>query len=168
MEELSHCSQCETAFRQEPGDAGLCGSCREAQHPSIEGMRGKKWSPLQLGLFSIVCDVMLIPSIMAITRGLGELREVGKREAAGVWRPEHERVRTGAVFGLLAGAARPAVLALIFVAAFASPRAQPRAPFGFADELEDIHEALEHGDETDQELAAVHLMEISASPGPTR
>lgn len=163
MDELSQCRQCEAAFRQEPGDAGLCDSCREAQHPSIEGARAKKWSPLQLGLFSIVCDVMLIPSIMAITRGFGELRQVTRHEEAGVWRPEHERVRTGAVFGLLAGAARPAILALVFAAALASPPAGAREPFGSADELNEIYDALDHGDEEARRLAMGHFLEI----GPT-
>ncbi len=123
MEDLAPCRQCETARRAEPGDAGLCGSCREAQFPSIEAARDKKWSPLQLGLLSLVCDVMLIPSVLAIARAVSELRAVSRHEAAGVWRPEHERARTGAVFGILAGAARPALLGLVMVAALTSPRA---------------------------------------------
>lgn len=159
-DDLAPCRQCETAFRAEPGDAGLCGSCREAQYPSIEAARDKKWSPLQLGLFSVVCDVMLIPSVLAIVRAVSELRAVARHEAAGVWRPEHARVRTGAVFGMLAGAARPALLGLVMVAALTSPRAGAREPFGSGNELEEILARIESRDEWERELAVEHLEEV--------
>ncbi len=34
------------------------------------GDRGGKWSPLQLGLFSLVCDAFLVPTVSAVSRGL--------------------------------------------------------------------------------------------------
>ena len=41
------------------------------------------------GMLSIVCDVLMIPSLLGMWRAFGELNEVARREHAGLWRPEH-------------------------------------------------------------------------------
>lgn len=85
--------------------------------PPIRDRRGK-WSPLQLGLLSLLCDVLMIPTILAISRGLGDLRTVARRERDGYWDPEHPQARTGAVWGILLGAARPLLVVGFFLVAF--------------------------------------------------
>lgn len=128
--------------------------------------RGGKWSPLALGLFSVVCDPFLMSTVMAFSRGLAELREVARREASGYWSPEHARVRSGAVWGMVIASSRIVFVALavatsLLMSALEAERAPPaHAPFG-TDELVEIRQRLASEDGAVRALAARHLMEMA-------
>ena len=108
------CRACRGPREALPGDGGVCEACEAGYFPSIQD-RGGRWSPLQLGLMSLICDIFMIPTVLAISRGLADLREVVRREREGYWDPEHPEVRTSAVWGALLGAARPLLVVFLIL-----------------------------------------------------
>lgn len=123
------CTRCDEPVSRE---GALCEECRLDLYPPISA-RGGKYSPLALGAISLVCDPLLIPSILAMRRGVSELREVARREREGHWGDEHRDVRTGAVWGIVLGGARPALvvffaIAVMFLDAWAPGHAEPWRP----------------------------------------
>ncbi len=141
-------------------------------YASIEAVRGQKWSPLALGLTSLVCDPLMIPTIMAIVRAQSELREVARREREGHLGAEHARVRTGAIWGMALASGR-IVLLLMFclvsgLAAAISGATDPPglederpatySTFGGADELSEIRARLWSADGAVRTQAARDLL----------
>lgn len=127
--------------------------------------RGGKYSPLNLGVISLLCDPLLIPSIIALSRGFSELREVDRREAGGHWSPEHREIRTGAVWGIALGGARPAVAVLLFAmvmtdVAFSDPDAVVERPLRFPDETVEVVDDVTGADEARRDVALAQVGEI--------
>ncbi len=123
------CTRCDEPVSRE---GALCEECRLDLYPPISA-RGGKYSPLALGAISLVCDPLLIPSILAMRRGVSELREVARREREGHWGDDHRDVRTGAVWGIVLGGARPALvvffaIAVMFLDAWTPEYSQPWRP----------------------------------------
>lgn len=164
--EGERCGACAIERASEPGDGGLCAECLAALHPGIEEARGDQWSPAKLGFTSLLCDVLMIPSILAMVRGARELAEVSKREEAGVWRPEHARVRSGAVLAFLTGGLRPVILLATLLVTTLAPAADRRAAI-VDDELAEVLERA-NGDDPDQRLLAhAHLEQMAVTGGLT-
>lgn len=153
------CRACRGPREPASGDGGVCESCELDIYPSIQN-RGGRWSPLQLGLMSLICDIFMIPTVLAISRGFSELREVGRRERAGYWDDEHPAVRTSAVWGALLGAARPllVVLLILVVTVGAALEENPsEVEVSNTDELGEVLERLESPNEHTRQTAIRHL-----------
>lgn len=152
------CGRCGAPHAPEPGTAGLCVACRDEEFPPI-GERGARWSPLALGALSLLCDPLLIPTVIAIKRGFEELGEVRRREQRGYCGAEHESIRTGAVFGILLAASRPLVFAaLFFVTTLSALFAHGEAPgLSGPSEAEEILARLNGPDAEARALARRHL-----------
>ncbi|HJK99232.1 MAG TPA: hypothetical protein RMF84_18550, partial [Polyangiaceae bacterium LLY-WYZ-14_1] len=71
------------------------------------------WSPSGIGVLSLLCDPVAITSILAWSRARRWLRAVARREAAGVWAPDHVALRTNAAWGVALGLVRPGALLLV-------------------------------------------------------
>ncbi|HJL15778.1 MAG TPA: hypothetical protein RMH99_08985 [Sandaracinaceae bacterium LLY-WYZ-13_1] len=158
------CGRCGRDYAPRPWASGLCEPCREAQYPPIEE-RGGRWSPLTLGVFSLFCDPLLIPTILTIRRGTSELGRVRRREQAGYWHPEHASVRTGAVWGIFLAAVRPlavlVILGTLFFHALLEPATPP--PVAGPSELDEVIERLDRPDGETRALARSHLVALGPS-----
>jgi hypothetical protein len=165
-DDTSTCRNCGSSFEPAPAVAGLCPRCREAQFPPIS-MRGGKWSPLALGVTSIFCDILMIPSIMAIFRGISELRQASQRERAGFYSDEHASVRTGAVWGIFLGGLRPMILVFIVATAMLGIFDEPRGshvPMPEPDEVGEVLALLRSDDAGDQDVALRQLLAVVDNP----
>lgn len=141
-----------------------CATCLAELPPLLD--RGDKWSPLAIATFSIFCDPCLIPSLTAGVRGFQELREVDRRERAGIYREEHATVRTGAVWAIVIAAARPLLVLVAFAtAALAGALEPPPYPGHRVDEVAEILERLPSEDPATRTMAAAHLGEIGPELG---
>ena len=155
--EGERCSQCGAE-----GAGPRCDACLESDYPSIIVQRGGKWGPLGVALFSLICDVLMIPTVLAIVRAVGELREVARRERLGFHREEHAKVRTGAVWAILIASARPLAFVMVFlIAGVSAMTSKPMHPVLPADELGEILERLRAEDEESGDLALGHLEELA-------
>ncbi|MGE3629924.1 MAG: hypothetical protein AB7P00_08420 [Sandaracinaceae bacterium] len=167
------CRTCGEPHAAARGDGGVCPACAAGYYPPITDRAGS-WSPLQLGVMSLLCDVLLIPTVLALVRGVRDLREVARREAFGLYRDEHAEVRTSAIAGMSLAALRPAiVLLVVFVAATQPPydHAAPSPPSELHEVLADLvgdapHDCDFAGDVSEacvaqRELALVHLRELA-------
>lgn len=160
----TECIECERKLAPEPGTAGLCPSCRDQRYPTFVARRGDRWSPLALGVLSLVCDVIFIPTILTIVRAIGELREVGRREAEGLWSDEHPTVRTGAVFGIVLAAVRPAVIVFAFAVAGLAAHMAPHdvsVSYDGGDELDEIFAMMQSDTESERALALRQFEELA-------
>jgi hypothetical protein len=135
--------------------------------PDVEDRDGK-WSPLGVGLLSIVFDPMLIVSVVAVRRALSDLTRVRAHESLGHWSPAHARVRNHAVWGLVLGLGRPLFVVAMLVAVCAgagteSPRydGDLERPLPFRPtELDEILSQLASPDVIDGDVAVSHLWGI--------
>lgn len=144
---------------------GGCGACEDGEEGCAlvpVSRRNGKYSPLRLGVISVLCDPLLIPSLIALSRGVSELREVRRREAEGHRSPDHRDVRTGAIWGILLGGARPAaalLLAAIVVFDARSPAPAPPPPAPPHDEIADLMMCVTRCAEDAQRRAAIDQLD---------
>lgn len=152
------CTDCGVSFLRTPGCAQLCETCGCEHYPPLR--ERKRWSPLALGLLSLGANIGFVPSFLAVRRGIADLRELGRREGAGLWRREHMWVRDRAVLGLVAGSITPLLLVVTALSFSYRTRFNP-----------DVHERMERDElaevlprlheEAHRELALRHLDELA-------
>lgn len=139
-----------------------CAVCVALSSPPEALSLGGKWSPLAVGGLSIVCDPLLITTIVAISRGFGRLSLAKRYEREHGYHPALPGIRANAMWGLVLGSLRLWVLAGVVLAVTLSVLlATETTPLTrYPDEATELRAALDD-DGLDglarRELAARHI-----------
>lgn len=145
--------------------------CQTAKFPPEPLALHGKWSPLAVGALSLVCDPMLITTVIALTRGVGRLGAAARYEREVGYHPSLPSIRTDAVWGIVLGSLRLWVLfALLAAFLLAALLMQPDAPgalVSYPDEHTEIRSRLVSGDRDERAMAARHALAAFDSGAPS-
>lgn len=110
------CARCgapiDPVFALMTGDGPVCKLCenRQLATDARASASSSSFGPLGWGVVSLFCNVLFIPSILAITGGIRDLRSVSAARALGVHDPADADRQTKAVFAIVLGAMHPVLL----------------------------------------------------------
>lgn len=145
--------------------------CRTAKFPPEQLALHGKWSPLAVGALSLVCDPMLITTVVALTRGVGRLGVAARYERDVGYHPSLPSIRTDAVWGIVLGSLRIwVVLALLAAFLLAALLMQPSVSgtlVSYPDEHTEILSRLVSGDRDERALAARHALDAFDPDAPS-
>lgn len=115
---MTSCARCRTEIDPTraamSGDGLICPGCeqrentRDASFSAPSGL-----GPLGWGLISLACNPLMIPSILAITGGLSELKVIKAERETGGDDPALSSRHTNAIAGIVLGAFGPLMLVVV-------------------------------------------------------
>jgi hypothetical protein len=111
-----------------PASDSSCAAQEEIEDSgSIVAMNTGDFGALGWGAVSLVCNLFLIPSVLAWVCGVRDLRMT-----QGVTTPEASSIRTKAIFGLILGSVGPAMLVgMVFIAIVAAALTPSHEPYDY-------------------------------------
>ncbi len=94
------------------GDGPVCKACENQQLAREAGTAswGSTFGPLGWGICSLFCNVMFIPSFLAITGGLRDLRALREEREAGLVDSSYGNRQSTAIFAIVLGSLHPLAL----------------------------------------------------------
>lgn len=157
------CEGCGRRIDAARGGTSPCAVCQlERVPPEPLALHGK-WSPLAVGALSLVCDPMLITTVIAVSRGVGRLGAAARYEREVGYHPSMPSIRTDAVWGLVLGSLRIwvvfGILAALLLTALFLLRPAPGVLVSYPDERTEILSGLASDDRDERALAARHARE---------
>ncbi|MCZ7682860.1 MAG: hypothetical protein M5U28_30295 [Sandaracinaceae bacterium] len=149
------CARCgapiDPVFALMTGDGPVCKLCenRQLATDARASASSSSFGPLGWGVVSLFCNVLFIPSILAITGGIRDLRSVSAARALGVHDASDSDRQTKAIFAIVLGAMHPVLLLCVLglvvlggvvgalTAARYDPSDHPRDDYGYEDDYDD-------------------------------
>lgn len=136
--------------------------CQFARVPPEPLALHGKWSPLAVGALSLVCDPVLITTVIAVSRGVGRLSAAARYEREVGYHPSMPSIRTDAVWGLVLGSLRIwvvfGILAAFLLTALLLRPSAPGVLVSYPDERTEILNGLASDDRHQRALAARHAL----------
>lgn len=165
------CELCGRRTDAARGGGSPCAVCQSAKLPPEPLALHGKWSPLAVGALSLVCDPVLITTVIAVTRGAGRLRAAAKYEREVGYHPSLPGIRTDAIWGIVLGSLRVwvvlGIIAAVFLAALLLRPTTPGPLVTYPDERTEILNGLASDDRDERALAAEHAAEAVRSGAPS-